>query len=94
VVTNAIFVDTDGVDADGDGQPYDGPGYIPGWFDEEDIDPALKEDPDVQLAVFAAKQRILSMTHQYKNPMNSATHDHGDKDYDDDQEDDFADRCG
>ena len=35
-IANAIWVDVDGVDRDGDGRLYDGPGFIPATFDEDD----------------------------------------------------------
>ncbi len=69
VVTNPVWVDTDGYDADGDGFDYDGPGGIPGWFDEKDITPdqltAASLTDTQQAAVFAAYQRILSMSSLY-----------------------------
>lgn len=35
-IANAIWVDVDGKDRDGDGYLYDGPGSIPGMFDEDE----------------------------------------------------------
>jgi hypothetical protein len=63
-VTNAIWVDVDGADADGDGHAYDGPGSIPGWFDEDDVPTDLTDlldHDDGQAALYAAKTRWLSL---------------------------------
>jgi hypothetical protein len=65
VVTNAIFVDRDGQDADGDGFDFDGPGFIPGWFDEEDLPPEL-DDPEVQLGIFSGKARYQSLSSRFR----------------------------
>ncbi len=69
-MTNAIFVDTDGLDADGDGWAFDGPGYIPGWFDEEDIEAksATNLSDFDRKALAAAKLRMLSLTSENRHP--------------------------
>lgn len=66
VVTNGIFVDTDGKDTDGDGSDFDGPGFLPGWFDEEDLPPGLN-DPEAQLGVFAGKARYQSLSGKFRS---------------------------
>lgn len=66
-VTNAIWVDADGYDADGDGHDYDGPGFIPGWFEEEDV-ASVKGDQKSMLALATAKQKMLSATSGLRSP--------------------------
>lgn len=61
-VTNPIFVDTDGVDRDGDGFLYDAPGFIPGWFDRGDVPERLLADQDLQLMLLAVKSRLVSLS--------------------------------
>jgi len=65
-VTNAIYVDTDGVDRTGDGYAYDGPGFIPGWFDRRDVPQGLLADRELQLALLAVKSRIVSLSRYWR----------------------------
>ncbi|MBZ0271633.1 hypothetical protein K8I61_06330 [bacterium] len=58
-ITNAIYIDLDGTDSDGDGYLYDGPGFVPGYFDEDDAPrhkaPALPSDAARQATVDALR---------------------------------------
>lgn len=65
VVTNGIFVDTDGQDTDGNGSNFDGPGFLPGWFDEEDLPPEL-HNPEVQLGILSGKARYQSLSQKFR----------------------------
>ena len=66
-ITNAIWVDLDGTDTDLDGYDYDGPGYVPGWFEgdyEEMVEGAEKSgtvDEELAPAIAAARLRMLSL---------------------------------
>jgi hypothetical protein len=83
VVANAIWVDVDGYDADGDGHPYDGPGYIPGWFDEKEAPQnigAQSLTADQQALAAAAIQRVLSMTSRDSMPQAASNSKASDED--------------
>ncbi|MCC6159181.1 MAG: PHP domain-containing protein [Deltaproteobacteria bacterium] len=67
--TGAIWVDTDGYDADGDGHAYDGPGFVPGWFDDDEQSSIAKSgDQKTLLSVAAAKGKMYSMTSGLRSP--------------------------
>lgn len=73
-LTSAVWVDTDGYDADFDGYDYDGPGYIPGWFYEKDLEESLITASSLtqrqQAAILAAKSRVNSVTTRLLTPQN------------------------
>ena len=71
-VTNAIYVDTDGIDQDGDGYAWDAPGYIPGWFDEEEINEVFADQDNLSM-LMAAKNKVLSLTTKLMTPQQSQT---------------------
>ncbi|MCB1152477.1 PHP domain-containing protein [bacterium] len=84
-MTNAIYVDYDGADSNGDGWVYDGPGFVPGWFDEEEVVAKVKADPKVMTAIAAAKSRLVSMSSVQQSPKNDNTRYWGDEDEDHDK---------